>query len=48
LASILMPFGLDQECAKAKFSKDYERANPTKVTTTVGLNIGKIDTEGIR
>jgi len=36
------------ESAKAKFSKDYKGQNPNKITTTVGLNIGKIDTDGIR
>ena len=42
-----------QECAKTKFSKEFggkkgAGVNPAKITTTVGLNIGKIDTEGIR
>ena len=36
------------ESAKAKFTKDYKSQNPNKITTTVGLNIGKIDTDGIR
>lgn len=36
------------ESAKAQFTKGYRGVNPAKITTTVGLNIGKIDTEGIR
>ena len=36
------------ESAKARFSNGYEGVNPAKITTTVGLNIGKIDTDGIR
>ena len=36
------------ESAKAKFTRDYKGVNPSKITTTVGLNIGKIDTQGIR
>lgn len=36
------------ESAKAKFTKGSEGTNLSKVTTTVGLNIGKIDTQGIR
>lgn len=36
------------ESAKAKFTKDYKGQNPNKITTTVGLNIGKIDTNGVR
>ena len=36
------------ESAKAKFTKNYEKVNPAKITTTVGLNIGKIDTHGVR
>ena len=36
------------ESAKAKFTNDYKGINPSKITSTVGLNIGKIDTKGIR
>lgn len=40
------------EAAKARFSKDYKHNKnakvTTKVTATVGLNIGKIETQGIR
>ena len=36
------------ECAKTKFTKDYKGVNPNKITSTVGLNIGKIDLKGIR
>ena len=36
------------ESAKTKFTKDYKGINPSKITSTVGLNIGKIDTKGIR
>lgn len=35
------------EAAKAKFNRNYKAMNPNKVTTTVGLNIGKIDIAGI-
>lgn len=31
------------ECSKAKFKKNYKGINPSKITTTVGLNIGSID-----
>ncbi len=50
-AAILINLTIDtliQESAKAKFTRDYKAKNPSKITTTVGLNIGKIDTEGIR
>ncbi|XP_035735253.1 ADP-ribosylation factor-related protein 1-like isoform X2 [Vespa mandarinia] len=36
------------EAAKTKFTKNYKGMNPSKITTTVGLNIGKIDIAGIR
>lgn len=36
------------ESAKTKFTKDYRGVNPSKITSTVGLNIGKIDVKGIR
>ena len=36
------------ECAKTKFTKEYNGIHPSKITSTVGLNIGQIDTKGIR
>ena len=36
------------ECAKAKFTKDYNGIKPSKITSTVGLNIGQIEMKGIR
>ena len=36
------------ESAKTKFTQDYKGVNPNKITSTVGLNIGKIDVNGIR
>lgn len=36
------------EAAKTKFTKNYRGINPSKITTTVGLNIGQIDLSGIR
>uniref|UniRef100_A0A182Q701 ADP-ribosylation factor-related protein 1 n=1 Tax=Anopheles farauti TaxID=69004 RepID=A0A182Q701_9DIPT len=36
------------EAAKTKFTKNYRGMNPSKITTTVGLNIGQIDIAGIR
>lgn len=36
------------EQTKTKFNKNYKAMNPGKITTTVGLNIGKIDVDGIR
>ena len=36
------------ESAKTRFNKNYKGTNLSKITTTVGLNIGKIDTDGIR
>ncbi|GAB0093249.1 ADP-ribosylation factor-related protein 1 [Sergentomyia squamirostris] len=36
------------EAAKTKLTKNYKGMNPSKITTTVGLNIGQIDIQGIR
>lgn len=36
------------EAAKTKFTKKYKAMNPNRITTTVGLNIGKIDVDGVR
>jgi len=36
------------EQTKTKFNPDYHMMNPTKITSTVGLNIGKIDIGGVR
>lgn len=36
------------EAAKTKLTKNYKGMNPSKITTTVGLNIGKIDMAGVR
>ncbi|CAB3374709.1 ADP-ribosylation factor-related protein 1 [Cloeon dipterum] len=36
------------EAAKTKFTKGYKGLNPSKITTTVGLNIGQIDIKGVR
>ncbi|KAL1140210.1 hypothetical protein AAG570_000142 [Ranatra chinensis] len=36
------------EAAKTKLTKNYKGMHPSKITTTVGLNIGKIDVSGIR
>ncbi|KYM93620.1 PREDICTED: ADP-ribosylation factor-related protein 1-like [Cyphomyrmex costatus] len=35
------------DAAKTKFTKNYKGMNPNKITTTVGLNIGKIDIAGV-
>ncbi|XP_021943279.1 ADP-ribosylation factor-related protein 1 [Folsomia candida] len=35
------------EAAKANLDKNYKRGDPKRVTATVGLNVGKIDTAGI-
>ncbi|KAL4714103.1 hypothetical protein ACJJTC_008457 [Scirpophaga incertulas] len=35
------------EATKTKFTKNYIPMNPNRITTTVGLNIGKIDVEGV-
>ena len=32
----------------SRFVKNYKGVNLSKITTTVGLNIGKIDTNGVR
>ena len=36
------------ESAKTKFTKEYSGIKPSKITSTVGLNIGQIDVNGIR
>lgn len=36
------------EAAKTKLSKNYKGIHPTKITTTVGLNIGKIVVGGVQ
>lgn len=36
------------ESAKTKFTKEYSGINPSKITSTVGLNIGQIDIKNIR
>ncbi|CAH1775001.1 unnamed protein product [Owenia fusiformis] len=36
------------EQTKTKFTKNYKAMNPAKITTTVGLNIGKIDIGPVR
>ncbi|XP_066155977.1 ADP-ribosylation factor-related protein 1 isoform X1 [Euwallacea fornicatus] len=36
------------EAAKTKLTKNYKAINPAKITTTVGLNIGKIEVNGVR
>lgn len=36
------------EAAKMKLTKNYSAINPLKITTTVGLNIGKIELSGVR
>lgn len=36
------------EALKTKLTKNYTRIHPSKITTTVGLNIGKIDVSGVR
>ena len=36
------------ESAKTKFTKEYNGIKPSKITSTVGLNIGQIDVNGIR
>jgi len=36
------------EQTKTKFNPDYKMMNPSKITSTVGLNIGKIDCSGVR
>ena len=34
------------EAAKTRFTKNYKALNPNKITSTVGLNIGVINTDG--
>lgn len=36
------------EATKTKYTKKYKAMNPNRITTTVGLNIGKIDVDGVR
>lgn len=36
------------ESAKTKLTPNYKGANLTKITTTVGMNLGKIDVNGVR
>jgi len=36
------------EQIKTRFNPDYHMINPAKMTSTVGLNIGKIDVAGVR
>ncbi|XP_034840200.1 ADP-ribosylation factor-related protein 1 [Maniola hyperantus] len=36
------------EAAKTKYNRKYKAMNPSRITTTVGLNIGKIDVDGVR
>ena len=36
------------EQVKTKFTKNYKMMNPSKITTTVGCNIGKIDVGRVR
>ncbi|KAH0948704.1 hypothetical protein HN011_007585 [Eciton burchellii] len=35
------------ETTKTRFTRNYKGMNPSKIATTVGLNIGKIDTAGV-
>ncbi|ODM90903.1 ADP-ribosylation factor-related protein 1 [Orchesella cincta] len=35
------------EAVKAAMSKDYKRMDPSRITPTVGLNTGQVDTTGI-
>jgi len=35
------------ECSKTKFKKNYKGINPSKITTTVGLNIGNIEIDRV-
>merc|ERR1712029_1337203 len=35
------------ESAKTKFTKGYRGVNPSKITATVGLNIGNIEADGV-
>lgn len=36
------------EATKTKFTRKYVAMNPSRITTTVGLNIGKIDVDGVQ
>lgn len=36
------------EQTKTKFTKHYKGINPSKITTTVGLNLGEIETSNVR
>lgn len=36
------------EATKTRFTKNYKGMHASKITTTVGLNIGQIDVDGIR
>ena len=36
------------ESAKTQFTKGYKGVNPSKITATVGLNIGNIETDGVK
>ena len=36
------------ESAKTRLTPNYKGANLAKITTTVGMNLGKIDTNGVR
>ena len=36
------------ESAKTKLTPNYKGANLNKITTTVGMNLGKIDVNGVR
>ncbi|KAK2723096.1 ADP-ribosylation factor-related protein 1-like [Artemia franciscana] len=36
------------EAAKTKFVRDYKPLNASKITSTVGLNIGKVDLLGVK
>lgn len=44
----LLNFQTYLEAAKTKLTKNYKAINPAKITTTVGLNIGKIEVNGVR
>lgn len=35
------------EATKTKYNRKYKAMNPNRITTTVGLNIGKIDVDGV-
>ena len=36
------------ESAKTRLTPNYKGANLSKITTTVGMNLGKIDVNGVR